>query len=146
MAMTSYKVFLMHKKSNKFEKLVDIKDFPDIGGTPEMLQTTTLSNRSHTYIPGIENSEAMEFTVNYSKEDYAALKALKGKKETYAVWFGGTEGSDGSVTPTGSEGKFDFDGYLGVTVSGAGVNEVVDMKVSIAPASDIRDSDAVASG
>ena len=142
MALSSYKTFLMHKKSSNFEKLVDIKDFPDIGGTPEMLQTTTLSNRSHTYIPGIDNAEALEFTVNFDKTDYATLKALKGKKETYAIWLGGAEDSDGSVTPTGSEGKFDFDGYLNVIISGAGVNEVVDMKVSIAPASEIRETAA----
>ena len=139
MAISSFGVFLMKgatsSGSTTYSKLVDIKDFPDLGGTPEMLQTTTLSNPAHTYIPGIDNVEAMEFTANYTKTDYATLKALKGKKEKYAVWFGGSEQADGSVTPTGSEGKFEFDGYLSVHASGAGVNEVVDMAISIAPAS-----------
>lgn len=141
MAMNSYGVFLMQEKagsSGQFEKLVDIKDFPDIGGTPEMLQTTTLSNRGHTYIPGIDNNDNMEFAVNYTLEDYKKLKALKGKKTKFAIWMGGSE-SENTITPTGSEGKWDFDGYLSVTVKGAGVNEVVEMTVSIAPASDIND-------
>jgi len=141
MAMNSYGVFLMQEKSGssgQFEKLVDIKDFPDIGGTPEMLQTTTLSNRGHTYIPGIDNNDNMEFKANYTQEDYKKLKALKGKKTKFAIWMGGSETED-SITPTGSEGKWDFDGYLNVTVNGAGVNEVVEMTVSIAPASDIND-------
>lgn len=141
MAMNSYGVFLMQEKSGssgQFEKLVDIKDFPDIGGTPEMLQTTTLSNRGHTYIPGIDNNDNMEFKTNYTQEDYKKLKALKGKKTKFAIWMGGSETED-SITPTGSEGKWDFDGYLNVTVNGAGVNEVVEMTVSIAPASDIND-------
>lgn len=141
MAMNSYGVFLMQEKSGssgQFEKLVDIKDFPDIGGTPEMLQTTTLSNRGHTYIPGIDNNDNMEFTVNYTLDDYKKLKALKGKKTKYAIWMGGSESED-TITPTGSEGKWDFEGYLNVTVKGAGVNEVVEMTVSIAPASDIND-------
>lgn len=141
MAMNSYGVFLMQEKSGssgQFEKLVDIKDFPDIGGTPEMLQTTTLSNRGHTYIPGIDNNDNMEFTVNYTLDDYKKLKALKGKKTKYAIWMGGSESED-TITPTGSEGKWDFEGYLNVTVKGAGVNEVVEMTVSIAPTSDIND-------
>ena len=43
MATSSYKSFLMYKKSGAtYEKLVDIKDYPDIGGSPETLETTTL--------------------------------------------------------------------------------------------------------
>ena len=141
MAMNSYGVFLMQEKagsSGQFEKLVDIKDFPDIGGTPEMLETTTLSNRGRTYIPGIDNNDNMEFTVNYTLDDYKKLKALKGKKTKFGIWIGGSE-SEGTITPTGSEGKWDFDGYLSVTVKGADVNKVLEMTVSIAPASDIND-------
>ncbi len=39
MATSSYKTFLMYKKASAYEKLVDIKDFPDLGGSPEMLET-----------------------------------------------------------------------------------------------------------
>ena len=38
MATSSYKTFLMQKKENAYEKLVDIKDFPDLGGEPELLE------------------------------------------------------------------------------------------------------------
>lgn len=140
MAITSFGAFLMKGTGTgtiTYSKLVDIKAFPDLGGTPEMLQTTTLSDSGHTYIPGIDNAEAMEFTANFNKADYATLSALKGQKIKYAVWFGCTE-SEGTVTPTGSEGKFEFDGYLTVHASGAGVNEVVEMVISIAPASAIN--------
>ena len=40
MAISTYKVFLMKKGTSTYEKLVDIKDFPDLGGAPEMLETT----------------------------------------------------------------------------------------------------------
>ena len=35
------------------DKVVDIKDFPDLGGAPEMLEKTTLSDQIQTYILGI---------------------------------------------------------------------------------------------
>jgi hypothetical protein len=126
----------MHKVSDKWEKLVDIKSFPDLGGTPELLETTTLSDGMTTNIMGIQSLDALEFECNYIKTDYTKLKALEGKDTDFAVWLGGTE-SAGSVTPTGSDGKFEFKGQLAVYVNGAGVNEVVNMTVSIAASTPI---------
>ena len=63
-----------------------------------MLETTTLSDSMQTYIPGIQSLEALEFTANYTKEDYTALKQLEGVPTDFAVWFGGTE-TNGVVTP-----------------------------------------------
>lgn len=134
MAISTYKVFLMHKAAaaEAYTKLIDIKEFPDLGGEPEMLETTTLSDKMQTYIAGIQSLEGLSFLSNYDKADYAKLKALEGKKEQYAVWFGGTE-AGGVVTPDGSNGKFSFDGELSVYPVGGGVNEVVDMNITIAP-------------
>lgn len=136
MAISTYKVFLMKKTENAYEKLVDIKDFPDLGGAPEMLETTTLSDKMQTYIPGIQSLDALAFTANYTKEDYTKLKALEGVKNDYAVWFGGTEEA-GVVTPTGTDGKFEFKGQLSAYPVGGGVNEVVDMNITIAPSTPI---------
>ena len=136
MAISTYKVFLMKGNGSSYEKLVDIKDFPDLGGAPEMLETTTLSSGMQTFIPGIQSLEALEFTANYDKADYATLSALKDQETKFAVWFGGTE-SGGEVTPDGSEGKFEFSGKLSVFVAGGGVNEVVDMTITIAPSTAI---------
>ena len=134
MAISTYKIFLMKKGSSgdTYEKLVDIKDFPDLGGPPEMLETTTLSDGAQTYIPGIQSLDSLEFTANYTKEDYSTLKTLEGPETEFAVWFGGTV-SGGTVTPTGSDGKFEFSGQLSVFPVGGGVNEVVDMTITIAP-------------
>lgn len=137
MAISTYKVFLMKKGTgNAYEKVVDIKDFPDLGGAPEMLETTTLSDSMQTYIPGIQSLDAMEFTANYTKADFTTLKALEGQANEYSVWFGGTE-TGGVLTPTGSDGKFNFTGMLSVFVVGGGVNEVVDMTITIAPSTPI---------
>lgn len=136
MAISTYKVFLMMKKDAAYEKLVDIKDFPDLGGSPEMLETTTLSDKMQTYIPGIQNLDALEFTANYTKTDFANLKELDGVEHDFAVWFGGTEEAN-VLTPTGSDGKFEFKGQLSVFPVGGGVNEVVDMTITIAPSTPI---------
>ena len=139
MAISTYKVFLMHKASSEgtYTKLIDIKEFPDLGGEPEMLETTTLSDNMQTYIAGIQSMDGLSFSANYDMTEYQKLKALEGKKESYAVWFGGTERS-GTVTPDGSNGKFSFDGELSVYPVGGGVNEVVGMNITIAPSSPIK--------
>ena len=136
MAISTYKIFLMMKNSSTYEKLIDIKDFPDLGGSPEMLETTTLSDKMQTYIPGIQSLDALEFTANYTKEDFAKLKALEGQEKEFAVWFGGTEEAN-VLTPTGTDGKFEFKGQLSAFPVGGGVNEVVDMTVTIAPSTPI---------
>lgn len=138
MAISTYKIFLMKKgdSGSTYEKLIDIKDFPDLGGAPEMLETTTLSDRMQTYIPGIQSLDALEFTANYTKADFTKLKALEGVENSYAVWFGGTEEA-GVVTPTGTDGKFEFKGQLSAFPVGGGVNEVVDMTITIAPSTPI---------
>ena len=128
MAISTFGIQLMHKGTGStYAKLVDIKDFPDLGGAPEMLETTTLSDGMQTYIEGIQSADALEFTANYTKTDYETLAALKGKDESFAVYFG----------TDGSNGIFYFKGYLSVRVNGGGVNEVVGMTISIAPSTEI---------
>ncbi len=142
MAISTYMVFLMKKNTSNYEKLIDIKDFPDLGGAPEMLETTTLSNKMQTHIPGIQSLDGLPFTANYTDEDYETIKALEGKEGEYAVWFGGTEAADGTVTPTGSDGKYEFKGIPSVYTNGGGVNEVVNMTITIAPTTPITKATA----
>lgn len=132
MAISTYKSFLMVKGDSAYSKLIDIKEFPDLGGAPEMLETTTLSDRMQTYIPGIQSLDSLEFTANYTLDEYKTLKAMENTEKEFAIWFGGTETSD-SVTPTGDNGKYTFKGQLSVYVNGGGTNEVVEMTITIAP-------------
>ena len=129
MAISTYGISLMYKAStgDTYTKLIDIKDFPDLGGAPEMLETTTLSDSMQTYIPGIQTLDALEFTANYTKADYTKIKALEGTDTAFAVWFG-AEGADG---------KFEFNGQISAFPVGGGVNEVVGMTISIAPSTPI---------
>ena len=105
-------------------KVVDVKDFPDLGGAPEMLETTTLSDEIQTYIMGIQGSDMMEFTCNYTKEDFEAVMEDANEELYYALEFG-----DG-----GDEGIFEWQGQHTAWVVGAGVNAVTECKIGIAPA------------
>ena len=127
MARSTYGICLMHKVSSTYEKLIDIKSFPDLGGAPEMLETTTLSDSMQTYIPGIQSLDGLEFEANYTLTDFKKLKALEGKETEFAVYFG----------DEGVDGKFTFKGSLSVFPVGGGVNEVVGMTISIAPSTPI---------
>jgi hypothetical protein len=124
-----------------YEKLVDIKEFPDLGGDPNMLDATTLSDPMQINIMGIQKVDALTFTANYSSEDFATLDALKGQELDLAVWFGGAE-SDGTLTPSGDKGKFNFKGQLSVYVKGAGVDSVVEMAITVAASTKITKASA----
>ena len=127
MAISTYGVQLMYKKADAYEKLIDIKDFPDLGGAPEMLETTTLSDNMQTYIPGIQSLDALEFNANYTLEDFKKIKAMEGTETEFAVWFGAE----------GVNGKYEFKGQISAFPTGGGVNEVVGLTISIAPSTPI---------
>lgn len=142
MAISTYKVFLMKKNGNAYEKLVDIKDFPNLFGEPELLETTTLSDGAQTFIPGIQQVESMDFLFNYTLADFIKVKNLEGTELDLAVWFGGTVAA-GVVTPTGSDGKFEFKGQVTAYVEGGGVNEVVDAHCVVTPSTVITQTATV---
>lgn len=129
---TTYQTYLMHGTGTgtlTWAKLVDIKEFPDLGAAPETVEITTLSDSMRRYIPGIQDTEALEFTTNYVLSDYQACKALENEQEQYAVWF-----DDGTANaPTGSLGKWSFTGALSVFVTGGGVNDPREMQITITP-------------
>ena len=142
MAISTYNTFLMVKgeSGNTYTKVVDIKEFPDLGGDPETLETTTMTDAMQTFIMGLQGNEAMEFTANYTLADYQTVAALSGLQKSYAVWFGSDDNinkTDAVATNGGDMGKFKFDGQLSVRVNGASVNEVVEMTISIIPNSTI---------
>lgn len=116
--------------STTWAQLIEIKDFPDLWGAPEPLDKTTLSDPMYTYIEGIKTNEQKSFTCNYNATDYATIAALAGTEQQVAIWFGAAE-SGGVYTPDGSLGKFKGKGYVNAYINGGGVNEVVNMTVTV---------------
>lgn len=136
MAISTIYTFLMYASSSTYSKLVDIKEFPDLGGEPENVDVTSLSDTVRKYVTGVQDSGSLTFTANYTVADYQTVKALAdGTSKKFAVWFGGTAGNP--PTPTGTNGKFSFEGTLSVFVNGGGVNDPVNMTIVIAPSTEI---------
>lgn len=111
-------------------RLVEIKGFPDLSSAPEALEKTTTADSQRTFIEGIMGNDQKTFSCNYNAADYATIEALKGVEKDVAIWFGASE-TGGVYTPDGHLGKFKGKGLVSVFVNGAGINEVVNMTVSL---------------
>lgn len=131
MAILSNYAYLMRKANgaSAFEKLVDITSIPDLGGAPDQIDVTTLSDKQTRNINGIQSISALEFGAWYNKTDYAALQAIavadEGKQQdeldTYQIWFG----------TNGADGKFEWQGKLSVYVGSVESNAAVPMTITI---------------
>jgi hypothetical protein len=120
MAISTLGVTLkMGESAEALEKVVDIKDFPDLIGEPNMLETTTLSDEAVTNIPGIRSSDMLTFTCNYTKADFTAVNEKANTALYYSLEF-----SDGS--------KFTWQGQHTCGVPGKGVDEVIEFTINIA--------------
>lgn len=137
--MIANKTYLMYKDpasegSAEFEKLCDIKDFPALGGKPELVEVTTLSDLMKKYEPGIADSEGMEFKVNYDLTLYKKIKGYADQNIDYAIYFGATSEN----VPDGHNGKFGFTAKCSIYVDGAdNVNAPVEMVLTLTPSSEI---------
>ena len=132
MAISTEHTYLIVKDGeNAWAKLIDVKEIPDLGGAPSNIDTTTLSNSRKTGIPGLIDPGALEFTANYDKEDFAKLKTYKGKTCKYGVQFG----------KTGENGVQVFDGELSCWTKGGGVEDVLEIGISISASTEITDGE-----
>lgn len=120
MAISSYGVVLKWGESTEAaEKVVDIKDFGDLIGEPNLLETTTLSDGQVTNIPGIRTGDSIPFTCNYDKETFAKVYADENKDLHFILEF-----SDGS--------QFTWEGRFTCGVPGKGVDEVIEFTINCA--------------
>lgn len=94
---------------------VNIASFPDMIGSPEPIDTTTMIDEEYTSIPGVKGStSAADFSANYNASEYAEIQAL-GDKEVYQrLTF-----SDGS--------GFKWKGRLTVSIAEGAVNGKIGM-------------------
>lgn len=138
MATSTINTFLMYKSGASYTKLCDIKDYPDLIGAPEALETTTLSDKAHTYIEGLQANEQLTFTANYDSDDFDTIAGLKGTEQDLAIDFG--EIVSPATLP--AEGRFTFKGFVSVSIVGKGVNEVREMQIIITPTTNIEKASA----
>ena len=120
MAISTYNTVLKYGADSPTTEIV-IKDFPSLLGKRSSLETTDLSCDAQTFISGIrQQSESFDFTANYDATVYAALNALNEIQKC------SLEFSDGS--------GYTWDGYISASVNEGSVDAVLEMTVSIVPA------------
>ncbi len=124
---STYKTYLYRNGA----KLIDIKDFGEPLSPREQLDTTVVSSDERTFMPGIRERSKIQFTCNYTKIMFSDLKTVEAFEMTnhspslYAIGFGNS----------GEDGLFAFNAYLSVSLKSAGVNEVVEMIITLYPTS-----------
>ena len=136
--ISTYKTYLMYKASSaatQYQKLLDIKSFPDLGGEPERIDVTTLSDKLRKYTPGVQVLSSFQFTANYIAADYTKMVGLEGKQTEYAIWVG-AETSNNVDTPNGENGKWSWTGDVSVFKAGGDVNAAQDMTITMYPSTD----------
>lgn len=125
MAKCTNVTFLMHKAAGEsdFTKLLDITEYPDLGGEKEKLDSTTLSDRKKRTINGIEDTADLAFKAWYERTDYEKLLAIQTANtvDTYQVWFG----------ENGEDGIWEWQGKMAVYPNSGSSNAVREMSFSI---------------
>lgn len=122
-------------------KVADIKDFPALGGAPEQIETTTLSNASSTFVTGVQSVDAFEFTANYTAASFQQLKKIQAENTArrYYLVFGKKE--EGDTTTYGQEGIFYWVGTLSCWLDSGAVNGVKQTKISISASTETNLAD-----
>lgn len=108
-----------------------IKDFPDMtNGDPDQVETTTLCDTAHQYIDGLENlPEELEFTANFDDDLYDEL-ATKTAEAFWGIQLGTTAGNP----------RWTLKATARVELVGAGVGDVLEMRIVLKPKSTIAKS------
>ena len=110
-----------------FTALKDCLGIPELGGSKDKIEITTLDSTAHEYMNGLDNyGDSLDFQFLYKDEQFSALQALTGVVE----W---------KVTlPEPSKMAATFSGECAVRLDAAAGNDKVTYTLSITPASKIN--------
>lgn len=122
MAVISKGITLSYKsgEATSYTKLTNLQDIPELGGTSESIEITTLDDAAHMYTDGILNyGDSLSFTFLYDKTQFNTLMALEGS----VSW---QVGLPDETTCT-------FSGTSSVHLAGVGTNAALTYILAIKP-------------
>lgn len=124
MAVISKGITLSYKKDASYIELTNLQEIPELGGTSESIEITTLADAAHMYTDGILNyGDSLAFKFLYEKAQFTALNGLADAAE----WK--VELPDGATCT--------FSGSCSVKLDGVGVNAALTYTLSIKPNSEM---------
>lgn len=126
-------ITLSYKNGSASEKvLTNLQEIPELGGNPEKVETTVLTDAAHMFINGLLSyGDSVDFTFLFAKEQFMELEALDG-----------IEGITWKVTlPTGDADETiscSFTAESHVRMNSAGTNVALQYTLSLAPTSEME--------
>ena len=129
-------ISLSYTTDSQFAIIPDLQEVPDLGGSAEKVDVTTLADGNYKYINGIKDFGDLEFKFLYSnsgtESNYRICRGLEeaGKVVEWKVSF-----------PDGT--SFEFSGEPSTTIDGQSVNSAITFTLNITLNSDITVSNPV---
>lgn len=119
---------LSYKSGGEFVDLTNLQEIPDLGGTAEAIEITTLADDAHMYMNGIKTyGDSLEFKFLYEPTQFNTLAALVVDTEWKVS------------LPDGEAGVIDttctFKGTASVKLDSVGVNAALTYTLAIKPTS-----------
>lgn len=104
--------------------LTNLMEIPELGGSFDTIEVTTLSDTAHVYVKGLENyGDSLDFKFLYEADQFETLSGLKDRN--WVNW---------QITLPGGE-KCRFTGPCAVKLDGVGVNAALTYTLSVIPQS-----------
>lgn len=125
MAVISKGITLSYKLGEAtYVALTNLQEIPELGGTAEAIEITTLADAAHRYTDGILNyGDSLEFKFLYETEQFSTLEALEGVSGWQVKLPDGTTCS--------------FEGTSSVRLDGVGVNAALTYTLAVKPNSEM---------
>ena len=100
--------------------LTNLQEIPELGGTRESIEITTLGDDAHMYTDGILNyGDNISFKFLYEKEQFTTLNALKGTQNI--------------VVTLPDSSTCTFSGTSSVKLDGVGINAPLTYTLNVKP-------------
>ena len=83
MAVISKGITLSYKNGgSSYTALTNLQEIPDLGGSTEAIEITTLADAAHMYTDGLKDyGDSIEFKFLYEETQFTTLNALNGSTE-----------------------------------------------------------------
>ena len=120
MAVISKGIKLSYGEGSTYTELTNLQEIPELGGSAESIEITTLADAAHTYTDGIlDYGDSLTFKFLYEKEQFTTLNGLTGVHNWKVELPDGTNCS--------------FSGTSGVKLDGVGVNAALTYTLAVKP-------------
>lgn len=125
MAVISKGITLSYKTGDgSFVALTNLQEIPELGGTAESIEITTLADAAHMYTDGIKNyGDSLAFKFLYDEAQFITLNGLTG--------------SNGWMVSLPDGLTCTFSGTGSVKLDGVGVNAALTYTLAIKPDSEM---------